>query len=125
MPWNLDADRPIFLQILERIRMDIISGKYTPGEKLPSVRELAAQAAVNPNTMQRTFAELERTGLVYSKRTSGRFITEDQEMIDTIRADLAKEKILQFLESMHQLGYEKEQTLSLMRQAMEREDAKQ
>ncbi|MCI8891038.1 MAG: GntR family transcriptional regulator [Eubacterium sp.] len=125
MPWNLDADRPIFLQILERIRMDIISGKYTPGEKLPSVRELAAQAAVNPNTMQRAFAELERTGLVYSKRTSGRFITEDQEMIDTIRADLAKEKILQFLESMHQLGYEKEQTLSLMRQAMEREDAKQ
>ncbi len=125
MPWNLNADRPIFLQILERIRMDIISGKYTPGEKLPSVRELAAQAAVNPNTMQRAFAELERTGLVYSKRTSGRFITEDQEMIDTIRADLAKEKILQFLESMHQLGYEKEQTLSLMRQAMEREDAKQ
>lgn len=125
MPWNLDADRPIFLQILERIRMDIISGKYTPGEKLPSVRELAAQAAVNPNTMQRAFAELERTGLVYSKRTSGRFITEDQEMINTIRADLAKEKILQFLESMHQLGYEKEQTLSLMRQAMEREDAKQ
>lgn len=125
MPWNLDADRPIFLQILERIRMDIISGKYTPGEKLPSVRELAAQAAVNPNTMQRAFAELERTGLVYSKRTSGRFITEDQEMIDTIRADLAKEKILQFLESMHQLGYEKEQTLSLMQQAMEREDAKQ
>lgn len=125
MPWNLDADRPIFLQILERIRMDIISGKYTPGEKLPSVRELAAQATVNPNTMQRAFAELERTGLVYSKRTSGRFITEDQEMIDTIRADLAKEKILQFLESMHQLGYEKEQTLSLMRQAMEREDAKQ
>ena len=124
MPWNLDADRPIFLQILERIRMDIISGKYTPGEKLPSVRELAAQAAVNPNTMQRAFAELERTGLVYSKRTSGRFITEDQEMIDTIRADLAKEKILQFLESMHQLGYEKEQTLSLMRQAMEGEDTK-
>ena len=80
---------------------------------------------MNPNTMQRAFAELERTGLVYSKRTSGRFITEDQEMIDTIRADLAKEKILQFLESMHQLGYEKEQTLSLMRQAMEREDAKQ
>lgn len=124
MSWNLDADRPIFIQILERIRIDIISGKYAPGEKLPSVRELAAQAAVNPNTMQRAFAELERTGLVYSKRTSGRFITEDQEMIDTVRTDIAKEKIKQFLESMHQLGYEKEQTLSLMRQAMEGEDTK-
>ena len=81
MPWNLDSDRPIFIQILERIRVDIISGKYQPGDKLPSVRELAAEAAVNPNTMQRAFAELERTGLVYSKRTSGRFITEDREMI--------------------------------------------
>ena len=72
MPWNLDSDRPIFMQILERIRVDIISGRYQPGDKLPSVRELAAEAAVNPNTMQRAFAELERTGLVHSKRTSGR-----------------------------------------------------
>lgn len=121
MPWNLDSDRPIFIQILERIRMDIISGKYQPGEKLPSVRELAAQAAVNPNTMQRAFAELERTGLVYSKRTSGRFITEDQEMIETLKAQIAKEKIRLFLESMQQLGYGKEQTLSLMREFMEGE----
>lgn len=122
MPWNLDSDRPIFIQILERIRMDIISGKYQPGEKLPSVRELAAQAAVNPNTMQRAFAELERTGLVYSKRTSGRFITEDQEMIETLKAQIAKEKIRLFLESMQQLGYGKEQTLSLMREFMEGEE---
>jgi len=122
MPWNLDSDRPIFIQILERVRIDIISGKYQPGEKLPSVRELAAEAAVNPNTMQRAFAELERTGLVYSKRTSGRFITEDQEMIETLKAEIAKEKIRLFLESMQQLGYGKEQTLSLMRESMEGEE---
>lgn len=114
MPWNLDSDRPIFIQILERIRVDIISGKYQPGDKLPSVRELAAEAAVNPNTMQRAFAELERTGLVYSKRTSGRFITEDREMIEELKADLAKEKIQMFLDSMAQLGYDKEQTIALM-----------
>ena len=114
MPWNLDSDRPIFIQILERIRVDIISGKYQPGDKLPSVRELAAEAAVNPNTMQRAFAELERTGLVYSKRTSGRFITEDREMIEELIADLAKEKIQMFLASMAQLGYDKEQTIALM-----------
>ena len=114
MPWNLDSDRPIFIQILERIRVDIISGKYQPGDKLPSVRELAAEAAVNPNTMQRAFAELERTGLVYSKRTSGRFITEDREMIEELKADLAKEKIQMFLASMAQLGYDKEQTIALM-----------
>ena len=122
MPWNLDSDRPIFIQILERIRIDIISGKYQPGGKLPSVRELAAEAAVNPNTMQRAFAELERTGLVYSKRTSGRYITEDQEMIETLKAEIAKEKIRLFLESMQQLGYGKEKTLSLMQEFMEGEE---
>lgn len=123
MPWNMDSDRPIFIQILERIRMNIISGKYKPGEKLPSVRELAAEAAVNPNTMQRAFAELERTGLVYSKRTSGRFITEDQDMIELLKEDIAKEKIRLFLESMQQLGYRKDQILSLMRQSMEGEES--
>ncbi|MDE6968748.1 MAG: GntR family transcriptional regulator [Eubacterium sp.] len=122
MPWNLDTDRPIFVQIVERIRMDIISGKYEPGGKLPSVRELAAEAAVNPNTMQRAFAELERTGLVYSRRTSGRFITEDQKMIETLKTEIAKEKIQLFLESMQQLGYEKEEMMSLMQQFLEGEE---
>ncbi len=122
MPWDLDADRPIFIQILERIRVDIISGKYEAGEKLPSVRELAAQAAVNPNTMQRAFAELERTGLVYSKRTSGRFITEDREMIEQVRIEIAKEKIKLFLEGMRQLGYEKAQILPLIQKSMEGEE---
>lgn len=69
MPWNLNSDRPIFLQIVERIEMDIISGVYQPGQRLPAVRELASCAAVNPNTMQRALSELERTGLVYSQRT--------------------------------------------------------
>ena len=64
MAWNLNSDRPIFLQIVERIEMDIISGKYQPGDKLPSVRDLAAEAAVNPNTRQKAFQELEHTGLV-------------------------------------------------------------
>lgn len=122
MPWNLDSDRPIFIQILERIRIDIISGKYKPGDKLPSVRELASEAAVNPNTMQRAFAELERTGLVYSKRTSGRFITEDKEMIERLKTDIAKDKIRLFFESMKQLGYGAEQTLQLMSRFMEGEE---
>lgn len=119
MPWNLDSDRPIFIQILERIQVDIVSGKYQPGDKLPSVRELAAEAAVNPNTMQRAFAELERTGLVYSKRTQGRFITEDKDMIAELKAGIAKEKIEVFLKSMEQLGFSKEETLALMHRSME------
>ena len=65
MPWNLDSDRPIYLQLMERIQHDIISGSYKPGDKLPSVRELAMEASVNPNTMQKALSELERIGLVH------------------------------------------------------------
>lgn len=119
MPWELDSGQPIFKQIVDRIRMDIVSGKYQPGERLPSVRDLAAEASVNPNTMQRAFAELERTGLVYSRRTSGRFITEDQEMIKTLRSDIAAEKIKVFFEGMQQLGFGKEETLSLVSEYLE------
>ena len=118
MAWELDSDRPIFLQIVERIQMDIISGKYAPGDKLPSVRDLAAEAAVNPNTMQKAFTELERTGLVYSQRTSGRFITEDINMIEELKSSLAKEKINEFLELMQKLGFKNEEILSLMNQTM-------
>lgn len=121
MAWTLTSDRPIFLQIVERIQMDIISGKYAPGDKLPSVRDLAAEAAVNPNTMQKAFSELERTGLVYSQRTSGRFITEDTNMIEELKSSLAKEKINEFLELMQQLGYKNEEILSLMNQTMKGE----
>lgn len=116
MPWNLDSDRPIFIQIIEKIQMDIISGIYNPGDKLPSVRELAAEASVNPNTMQKALSELERTGLVYSQRTSGRFITEDIKMIDELKAKLAREIISQFLENMANLGFQSDETISLVNQ---------
>ena len=72
MTWTLDADRPIYAQLVDRIRIQIVSGQYPPGSRLPSVRELAAQASVNPNTMQRAFGELERSGLVVTQRTFGR-----------------------------------------------------
>ena len=121
MPWNLDSDRPIFLQIVERIQMDIIAGRYAPGDKLPSVRELAAEAAVNPNTMQKAFQELERTGLVHSQRTSGRFITEDTTMIEDLKTSFANEKIHEFLTLMQQLGFENEQILDMINRNMKEE----
>lgn len=114
MPWNLDSDRPIFLQIIEKIQLDIVSGIYQPGDKLPSVRELAQEASVNPNTMQKALSELERTGLVYSQRTSGRFITEDTAMIQRLKSELAKEIIDEFLLHMQKLGYRKDETIALM-----------
>jgi len=119
MSWELNSDRPIFIQIVERIQLDIISGLYKAGEKLPSVRDLAAIAAVNPNTMQKALSELERTGLVYSQRTSGRYITEDVKMIQKLKSDLAKEKISEFFEVMEKLGYRKDETLLLIQESLE------
>lgn len=121
MAWTLDSDRPIFLQIVERIQTDIVSGRYQLGDKLPSVRDLAAEASVNPNTMQKAFAELERTGLVYSRRTSGRFITEDCHMIEQLKTSLATEKMEEFLAQMRQLGFQNDEILSLMNQTMKGE----
>ena len=115
MPWNLDNDRPIYLQLMERIQHDIISGVYQPGDKLPSVRDLAVEAAVNPNTMQKALSELERCGLVYSQRTSGRFITDDKEMIKEMRNELAQEHIRDFFGQMRKLGYSDEDTLEIIR----------
>lgn len=123
MPWILDSDRPIFLQIVEKIKMDIVSGVYPPGSKLPSVRELASIAAVNPNTMQKAFQELERDGLVYAQRTSGRFITEDGAMIEQLKETLAKEKIELFLDSMRQIGLENEDILSLMQKTLKGDES--
>lgn len=114
MAWNLSSDRPIFLQIMEKIKVDIVSGKYQPGQKIPSVRELASEAAVNPNTMQKALTELERENLVFSQRTSGRFITEDEQMIQVLRMEMAREKVTDFLASMRELGFEKEDIVCMM-----------
>ena len=122
MGWQLDKDRPIYLQIVERIRSRIAAGEYPPGAKLDSVRDLAADAAVNPNTMQKALSELERSGLVYSQRTSGRFITEDEKLLKKMKMDLATEHIHQFFEQMHHLGFSDEETLELIRETLRREN---
>lgn len=115
MAWNLDSDRPIYAQLLERIQMQIVAGIYQPGEKIPSVRELAADAGVNPNTMQKALSELERSGLVITQRTSGRVVTEDLKMIKETRNQLAKEQIDEFIKRMRALGFEKEDIIALLK----------
>lgn len=117
MGWDLNSDRPIYSQIVEIIQMQIVSGYYKPGDKLPSVRELAAIACVNPNTMQKAFSELERSGLIITQRTSGRLVTEDINMIKEIQQDLAKAQIKAFFEKMTELGFEKEEIMELFENA--------
>lgn len=119
MAWNLDSDRPIFAQLAERIQIQIVSGDYPPGGKLPSVRELAAVAAVNPNTMQKAFAELERSGLIITQRTNGRQVTEDEELIRSVRTLLARGHVEAFFSRMQELGYTGEEVIALCGKILE------
>ena len=119
MAWKLDNDRPIYAQIVEKIKLRIISGFYQPGGKLPSVRDLALEAGVNPNTMQKAFAELENSGLLITMRTSGRMVTEDEERIGMVRETIAQEKIDAFLQDMRELGFGPEQSFLLIKNSVE------
>ena len=116
MKWQFNADAPIWSQLIAQIKVGIVTGAFPPGERLPSVRDLAAEAGVNPNTMQRALTELERDGLVYSQRTAGRFVTEDQAMIASAKRSLAESHIQTFLRAMAHLGYDREEILTLLRQ---------
>ena len=121
MEWHIRADLPIYAQLVFQIKLAIVSGEYLPGERLASVRELAMDAGVNPNTMQRALQELEREGMVYTQRTSGRFVTEDTKVIESAKKHLAEERIKDFLEQMGRLGYPKEEILSLLKASIEEE----
>ena len=116
MPWEFRGDIPIYTQLTDQLRRRIVSGDLSPGERLPSVRELSAQAGVNPNTVQRAMAEMERLGLVYSQRTAGRFVTEDEAVIRALRRELAGEQIRSFLAGMAQLGFRREEIMTLLEQ---------
>lgn len=116
MKWKFDNDRPIYLQIVEQFKQSILSGEAEPGEKLMTVRELAADAGVNPNTMQRALAELERDGLMYTNRTSGRYITDDKAVIYGLKKGFAKKKLEKFLDDMERIGLGVDETIELLRE---------
>lgn len=109
-----DASRPIYAQIVERFQARILAGVYPPGGHLPSVRDLAAAAGVNPNTMQRALAQLETEGLVRTERTSGRYVTEDIALIEQLRAAAAQQIAAEFLEKMNGIGYTPAQAAALL-----------
>ena len=117
MDWSFQSDAPIYTQLVEQIKVAIVTGAFPPGERLPSVRDLATEAGVNPNTMQRALAQLESEQLVYSQRTAGRFVTEDSRVIDAAKRELAQRHVERFLEAMHRLGIKQEEIDGLLRQA--------
>lgn len=122
MDWNFRNDQPIYSQLIQRLTEAIVSGVYAPGEKLPSVRELALEAGVNPNTVQRSLTELEREGLVFSQRTAGRFVTENENMIVNAKLRIADERVSEFLRSMKTLGCGRQEIISLIEGAKKDEE---
>ena len=111
MGWRFEGNSPIYLQIIEKLETGIAAGTYAPGQKMPSVRDLALEAGVNPNTVQRAFAELERDGLLHSQRTSGRFVTEDRQKLSALRVSLGRKYIGELFERLTGLGLSQEEIL--------------
>ena len=116
MDWSLDDDRPIWQQLTQQLTRRIITGVYPPGSRLPSVRELAAEAGVNPNTMQRALAQLDQDGLAKADRTAGRLVTQDTEVLDRVRRGEARSVIRQYLDAMSALGYSRERAAELLKE---------
>lgn len=121
MEWQFDNSMPIYTQLVDKIKFAIVSGEYTRGQRLAAVRDLASEAGVNPNTMQRAFQELERLGLVYTQRSNGRFVTEDEDVIETTKKALAEASIRSFMDSMQRIGYTREDIIRLL-ESSEKED---
>ncbi len=116
MAWSFSSDRPVYLQIAERIKRSVLSGEYTAGEQLPTVRQLAMEAAVNPNTVQHAFVELEDEGIIISKGTLGRFVTEDMGVIEVCRREMAEKLVKDFVDSIEELSIPLEQAIEMVKE---------
>jgi GntR family transcriptional regulator len=102
---EFDTTKPIYIQIIEKINKKIVRNEWKTGDKLPSVREMAVETGVNPNTIQRTYSELERMGIVETRRGQGTFVTENVEIIERLREQLKRDIVADFIRNMTELGF--------------------
>ena len=116
MDYIFDNERPIYVQLVEKLRIEIVSGKLKSGERIPSVRELALTARVNPNTMQKALAELESEGLVYTERTNGKFVTDNKDLIEKVKRELAEEKVNNYINDMKNIGITYEEAVKYLQE---------
>ena len=117
-----ETDRPIYLQVIDDISRKMIRGDIQLGEKLPSVRDLAIQYQINPNTASRVYKEMESRQLCFTRRGTGTFITEDPQVLNTIRSGMAAECLDTFLQGMQLLGYGFDDMVQLLRERYEKEE---
>ena len=120
MDYNFDNERPIYIQLVEKIRIEIVSGKLKKGQKIPSVRELALMMKVNPNTMQKALVELENEKLIYTERTNGKYVTEDEKLIERVKNELAKEKVENYINSMNSIGISFDEAIKYLQELGEK-----
>ena len=116
MNWTFKEGLPIYTQLMDQIKMHIARGDFKPGDQIPPVRELALEAGVNPNTMQRALAELERQELLYSVRTSGRFVTEDEGKLNELKKSLSSSFIEELFDSLAKLGMSPDDIIAAVQQ---------
>lgn len=116
MNYEFDNNIPIYIQLVERLKIDIISGKLKPGDRLPSVRDYALSLKVNPNTMQKALAELEEIKLIFTERTNGKYVTSDQKLIDKFREKYANELSNKYFLSMQSIGFNKIETINYLKE---------
>lgn len=122
MEWKFSDDLPIYQQIMDGIKQRIATGDWAPGQKLPSVRDLAVEAGVNPNTMQKALAQLEQEGLLYARRTAGRFVSEQEEITRELQEDMVQSYVEDFLENMRSLGYTLGDSISFLQKMSEQKE---
>ncbi len=115
MAYNFDNERPIYLQLVEMVKMQIISGKLESGAKLPSVRDYANDVKVNPNTMQKALQELEREKLIYTERTNGKYVTKDIALINKYKREMAKDLIKSFVKDMNDIGIDVDEIINYLK----------
>ncbi|WP_100486772.1 GntR family transcriptional regulator [Sporolactobacillus pectinivorans] len=125
MAESFNTSAPIYLQLCERIKNKIIRGEISSGERLPSVRDLAIDSGVNPNTVQRTYRELEDTGVVEKRRGQGTFVTDDQEILQQMRDELKEKHISGFVREMNEMGYTKAEMLEGLQAYFVKKEEKQ
>jgi GntR family transcriptional regulator len=116
---EFNSSAPIYMQIIDEIKHEIVSGEREPGSKVEPVRDMAQSMGVNPNTVQRAFAQLEREGLMHTERTSGRYITADTELINTVKEESVMQSIAEFVELMIKSGFSKADILRLVQNYLE------
>ena len=114
MGYSFNNEVPIYLQIIEVIKEQIIRKEFLPNDRLPSVREFSLMFEVNPNTVQKALNELEELGLIYTERTNGKFVTNNQELIDNIRKNVILEEVEGFYISMQKLGVKKQEVIKIL-----------